>query len=159
MNRYASKILHSDAYFFQFMRAQVSSQLSTIVDFSITLLLALAFGVFYVIASFVGNVAGGVVNCILNYKWVFHSDDSNKGAVAARYLFVWVMSIVFNTVGIFILTESVRLMPSFRQWLMVNFSDYFIVAKVIVSLLVGFVWNFQMQRAFVYKKKAKKNEI
>ena len=56
-----------------FIRAQFSSQVASTTDFLVTILLVKLFGVYYVYATFTGSVCGGIVNCIINYKWTFKS--------------------------------------------------------------------------------------
>ena len=46
-----------------------------------------------------------IVNCAINYGWVFHAEDCKKTHVAVKYLFVWGGSIILNTWGTFALTE------------------------------------------------------
>ena len=136
---------------FQFLRAQLSSQLSTLLDFVVTILVRALFGMYYVGASFIGSVCGGIFNCIVNYKWVFHSRDKRKRYVAMKFLIVWIGSIFLNTGGTYLLTESLRKIPWVRDTLQYYFEDYFLVPKIIVAVLVGFLWNYQMQRLFVYR--------
>lgn len=56
---------------FMFIRAQFSSQVASATDFFITILLANLWNIYYVYATFVGSICGGIVNCIINYKWTF----------------------------------------------------------------------------------------
>ena len=59
--------------FFMFLRAQLSAQMATIADFLVTILLVRLFEVYYVYATLAGAVYGGIVNCVINYKWTFKS--------------------------------------------------------------------------------------
>lgn len=120
-----------------FLKAQLSAQTATIVDFSISLLLAELFGLWYVGASFLGALSGGMCNCVINYHWVFGSDGQLKRYVAIKYLLVWIGSILLNTGGTYLLTEIS--------------GHHFIFAKAIVSVAVALLWNYQLQRLFVYK--------
>ena len=88
-----------------FFKAQISAQFASFVDFLVTILLVKAFAVFYLYATFTGSVVGGIVNCAINYGWVFHAEDCKKTHVAVKYLFVWGGSIILNTWGTFALTE------------------------------------------------------
>ncbi|MBQ7441157.1 MAG: GtrA family protein, partial [Prevotella sp.] len=88
-----------------FCKAQLSAQIATVVDFTVTALLAELFGIWYLIATFVGALSGGVVNCIVNYHWVFKAQELKKQFVAIKYLFVWCGSILLNTAGTYVLTE------------------------------------------------------
>lgn len=137
--------------FFMFLRAQFASQIASITDFSITILAAYVFRFFYVYATFLGSVCGGIVNCIVNYKWTFKSYEVDKKAVAVKYLIVWICSIFLNTYGTYLTTELLKNVEWLREFLGHLFDDVFLVCKLFVSLLVGFLWNYNMQRLFVYK--------
>ena len=121
-----------------FCKAQLSSQVASIADFLFSLLLE-RLGMWYVYAAFAGAVCGGVVNCSVNYRWVFRSKGQKKKYVAVKYLLVWVGSILLNTAGTYALTELSGV--------------YFIFAKVVVAVIVGIAWNFQMQRLFVFRNR------
>lgn len=120
-----------------FCKAQMSAQLATLIDFTVSLLLAALFGMWYVAASFFGALSGGIFNCALNYRWVFHAVGLKKRAVALKYMLVWTGSILLNTGGTYLLTEAS--------------GQYFIFAKIVVSVAVALLWNYQMQRNFVYR--------
>lgn len=134
-----------------FFKAQVSAQLASVVDFFVTILLATFFHIFYLYATFLGSVAGGVVNCFINYRWVFHAEDCKKLHVALKYILVWGGSIALNTWGTFILTEWWTDMSWLNKVLGPYVDNVFIVAKGIVAVLVGFFWNYHLQRIFVYR--------
>ena len=68
-----------------FFKAQISAQFASFVDFLVTILLVKAFAVFYLYATFTGSVVGGIVNCAINYGWVFHAEDCKKTHVAVKY--------------------------------------------------------------------------
>ncbi len=110
--------------------------MATALDFGLAALLAQR-GVYYVVATFVGMVVGGTANCIFNYRHVFCS-HTNGCKVAARYTFVWLMSIVFNTLGTYVLTESI-----FGTRL-------FLAPKMIVAILVAIVWNYPLHKRYVF---------
>ena len=84
---------------FMFMRAQFSSQVASATDFLVTILLVKLFGIYYVYATFTGSICGGIVNCIINYKWTFKTKDCKKRHVMIKYLLVWIGSILLNTWG------------------------------------------------------------
>jgi putative flippase GtrA len=134
-----------------FLKAQLSAQVASIVDFCSTVFLVKFFGIYYLYATFTGSVAGGVVNCAINYGWVFHAEDCKKTHVAFKYFLVWSGSILLNTWGTFILTEWFTGMKLINHLLGYYVNDLFMLSKVIVSLLVGFFWNYCLQRFFVYR--------
>lgn len=134
-----------------FLKAQLSAQIASLVDFLITIFLVKLFEVFYLYATFTGSVIGGGVNCVINYRWVFHSKDCKKTHVALKYLFVWGGSILLNTWGTFALTEWFKGMTWVNGLLGYYVDDLFILSKIIVAVLVAFFWNYHLQRIFVYR--------
>lgn len=119
-----------------FAKAQCSAWVASCVDFGITLLLANVLGMWYAYATLLGAFSGGLVNCGINYRWVFHAIGLKKKYVALRYVFVWIGSIAFNTLGTWQLTELTGM--------------NYIISKTIVAVLVAVLWNYQMQRTFVF---------
>lgn len=134
-----------------FFKAQVSAQFASIVDFSVTILLATLFDVFYLYATFTGSVMGGVVNCFVNYRWAFHPKGVKKTHVAVKYLLVWGGNIFLNTWGTYLLTEWLTGMTWINDILGYYVDNVFIAAKVIVAVTVALAWNYHMQRVFVYR--------
>ncbi|MDL2224166.1 GtrA family protein [Bacteroidales bacterium OttesenSCG-928-M06] len=137
--------------FFMFLRAQFSSQIASLTDFAITILLHKLFNLYYVYATFIGALGGGIINCAINYKWTFKANTVKKRYVAIKYVLVWVGSIFLNTYGTYLSTELLSTSVFLRELLGHLFDDVFIVCKLIVSLLVGFLWNYNMHRLFVYR--------
>ena len=121
----------------KFTNAQASAIIATTVDFLLSLFAYEVCGINYVVSSFIGALSGGIVHCVVNYRWVFGSDGQHKRYVALKYLIVWTGSIVLNTAGTYLLTELT--------------GSYFIWSKAVVSVVVAFLWNYQMQRFFVYR--------
>ena len=134
-----------------FFKAQISAQFASFVDFLVTILLVKAFAVFYLYATFTGSVVGGIVNCAINYGWVFHAEDCKKTHVAVKYLFVWGGSIILNAWGTFALTEWLTGMTWVNGLLGYYIDNVFILSKIIVAVLVAFFWNYHLQRFFVYR--------
>ncbi|MCR4809655.1 MAG: GtrA family protein [Prevotella sp.] len=120
-----------------FCKAQLSAQVATLVDFSVSFILAAGMGVWYVTASFLGALSGGIVNCAVNYRWVFRAGMLKKRYVVLKYFVVWTGSILLNTLGTHLLTE----------WT----GQYFIFPKMVVAVSIALLWNYPMQRVFVYR--------
>ena len=128
----------------QFIRAQLSSASATGIDYVVTAALFQFCSVGYVWATLIGAMCGGIFNCVVNYKWTFRGSERSKRAIAMRYLIVWIGSIVLNTLGVSVVAP---LLASSSVGL-----GSLMSAKVIVSLLVGFFWNFLMQKNWVYRR-------
>ncbi len=127
-----------------------SAQMATIADFLVTILLVRLFEVYYVYATLAGAVYGGIVNCVINYKWTFKS-TGKKTNVAVKFILVWVCSIWLNTWGTYALTESLAKIPWVRDTLSQYFGDFFIIPKMAVAVIVALFWNYNMHRFFVYR--------
>lgn len=136
-----------------FVRAQFSSQISSLTDFTVTILLTNIFGVFYGNATLFGNISGGVVNCIINYKWTFKAQDSKIRDVAIKYVMVWLVNLFLNREGTVLVTELVMKWLPMESLPEIIANNVFLIPKIIVSLIVGFGWNYNMQRLFVYKNR------
>ena len=119
-----------------FTKAQCSASVATVADFALTIVLAKFCHMWYADATLLGAIFGGIVNCSINYRWVFHALDMKKKYVALRYLLVWIGSIALNTYGTYALTEASGM--------------NFVLSKAIVAVAVAVIWNYQMQRVFVF---------
>lgn len=119
-----------------FCKAETSAAVASAVDFAVTLILAELLGVWYGYATFIGALSGGVVNCSVNYRWVFTAQPMGKVQIAMRYLLVWVGSILLNTLFTYLVTEFVGIS--------------YIIAKVVVAVMVAILWNYKMQRSYVF---------
>lgn len=149
-----SRKMASEGGVFMFIRAQLSAQIATLVDFLVTILLVSLFDIYYVYATFIGAVYGGIVNGVVNYRWTFKATGCKKINVAIKFVMVWLCSIGFNTWGTYLLTEQLGRIPWVKHSLSLYFGDYFILSKVVVAIIVAICWNYNMQRWFVYRKTA-----
>lgn len=140
---------HSDGLICTFLRSIVSSQLASIVDLGLSFVLYAWCGFDALIATAVGAISGGAINCFVNYKFTFHADGCPWSAVIVKYTLVWVGSLLLNSFG----TDWLNYAFEHWAWLMtlgVTSKGCFAAARLIVSLLVSWFWNFLLQRHFVY---------
>ena len=127
-----------------FGKAETSAIVASAVDFSLSFFLVQAVGTWYALASFFGALAGGIVNCYVNYRWVFDKQKQRKPYLMLKYFVVWSISILLNTSGTWFFTELSG----------VNF----IIIKAIVAVVVAILWNYQMQRIFVFRNLRMRNK-
>lgn len=127
-----------------FGKAETSAIVASAVDFSLSFLLVQAVGTWYAQASFFGALAGGIINCYVNYRWVFDKQKQRKPYIVFKYFVVWSISILLNTSGTWFFTELSG----------VNF----IIIKAIVAVVVAILWNYQMQRIFVFRNLRMRNK-
>lgn len=147
----AGKILNSKNGFFTFVRAQFSSQISSQVDFLVSILCVNVFGLFFGLATLLGNIIGGLVNCFINYKWTFKAKGLYVPHVLIKFILVWIGSVFLNTQGTILFTKFVMKSIPLNNMPHIVVENVFLIPKIVVSITVGLVWNYNMQRIFVYK--------
>ena len=118
-------------------RSQIAAWTATIVDFC-TLILLVEFGhVWYVAATVSGAFCGAVVNFILGRHWSFEAAHEGVRGQAIRYAAVATVSLVLNSLGVYVLTEYAGL--------------HYTMSKAISALSVGILVNFPLHRRFVFR--------
>ena len=133
---------------FMFLRAQLSAQFATLADFILTYVCFEWLGIYYVLATSIGAITGGIINCVINYKWAFATKDCQFKWVFFKYILVWIGSFVLNVGGVFLLVELLQ----HHTYLWENASGfYLIIAKIIVSVIVSVGWNYVLHRYFVFQ--------
>ena len=147
----SAKAVSNKGGIFTFLRAQLSSLSASFTDNVVAIILVNIFHLHYIYATAIGLICGGITNCVVNYRWTFKAMDVKKRYVAIRYLMVWGGSAILNTSGIFLMTELLKKIPWVMGFSDILFKNVFLVSKIVVSLLVGFIWNYNMHRFFVYK--------
>ena len=120
-----------------FFRYNIVAILATVVDFLVFILLTEVFEVWYVVATFISAISGGIAAFILNRNWAFMSRDGHLSQQAKKYFFVWGSSILLNTSGLYLLVENTNIDA--------------VISKIIVSVIVGLGFNFLMNKFFVFK--------
>lgn len=133
---------------FTFIRSSLSSQIASWIDMGTSIGLV-ALGLSNWIATPIGAVLGGIVNCCINYRFTFRATSCSIKAVAVKYILVWVGSVIFNTVGTALLAQVLDRWHLLEAMGFTNVGS-FAAARVIVSLVVSLAWNFLMQKYFVY---------
>lgn len=144
------KLLKSDSLVFTFLRSVVSSQAASWVDLGLGFILFSFLDLQPWLSSGLGAIAGGVINCIINYHFTFHASQLPWRSVVVKYVMVWIGSIVLNSSG----TELLYALFSSWDWLKnLGFrpDGYYAAARLLASLLVSWFWNFLLQRNFVYR--------
>ena len=117
-----------------FLRAQLSAQFATLADFILTYVCFQWLGIYYVIATSIGAITGGIVNCVINYKWAFATKDCQFKWVFFKYILVWVGSFLLNVGGVYLLVELLK----HHTYLWERASGfYLIIAKIIVAHAMG----------------------
>ena len=120
-----------------FLKANISSSIASFFDYLITILLVRFFRIDVVVASATGTVCGGIMNFMIGRTWVFESKKRKVQQQAVRYTMVWTGNLFLNTGGVFLFTKVLKI--------------HYVVSKLVVSLLVGFCYNYTLQKNYVFK--------
>ncbi len=144
------KLLTSNNFIITYLRSMVSSQAASWVDYVVCFLLFALTGLGSFWATAAGAFCGGVVNCIINYKFTFRAEGCDWRAVVVKYAVVWCGSLLLNSYG----TEWFYGVVMNWQWIQsFNLPEnvYFIGSRLFISLMVSWFWNFLLQRYVVYR--------
>lgn len=145
-------LLKSESIVTTFLRSVVSSQAASWVDLGLGFVLFAFLNFPPWLSTGIGAIAGGIINCIINYKFTFRVKDVPWKAVIVKYFMVWIGSILLNAWG----TQFVYYLLQNWTWLeTIGFKPdgYYAAARIGVSLIVSWAWNFMLQRNFVYRNR------
>ena len=118
------------------LRHQMGAVAATVVDYSVMIVLVSGFGAAPAVGTAVGAASGGVLNFVLGRRWIFRSTAAAAGGQAGRYAMVSLGSLILNTCG-------VQALAGILQY-------PYVAARLAVSFCVSVLWNFPMQRKFVF---------
>jgi putative flippase GtrA len=119
-------------------KVQLSSVVATGVDFLLTILFGGFLELWYLAATMLGTISGGIVQFYLSRNWVFSAQEGKIGPQAVRYGAIWVGSLLLNGGGVYILTYFLSF-------------DY-LAGKIVVSVLLGCTYNYLLQSHFIFKQ-------
>ena len=123
-----------------FVRYNVAAVTATATDFLLLTFCTEVLNIYYVISTAIGATAGALVSFSLGRNWAFDNKDGGIFGQMSRFIITNLGSIVLNTIGVYLFTEVIA-------------SNHYLVSKIIVAILVGFGFNFPMQRYFVFRHK------
>jgi putative flippase GtrA len=119
-----------------FRRSTLTSLLTTALDFGTLVGLTELAHVNYVVATWVGTVVGSLANFLINKLWAFDARAIPAGPAMARFVVVQLGASALHTLGVWALTHFARV-P-------------YPVSKLAVAATVYLVWNFPLNRRFVF---------
>lgn len=144
------RFIKSDLLIFTFIRSIVSSQAASWADMAIGFVLFSVVGLSTFISTAIGAISGGILNCLINYKFTFHAKNCSWRAVSVKYTFVWIGSVLLNSLGTDFLYQVLKMWNWLEQIGFTN-DGFYAVARLSTSLFVSLAWNFVLQRNFVYR--------
>jgi putative flippase GtrA len=121
-----------------FLRAQAASFAGSVVDFGTLFILTEGFKFYYMVGVVSGAILGAVANFTLGRYWSFKATKDGAPGQAFRYFIVALGSLILNSSGVYIITEYLHI----PYW----------ISKIVTSFFVGVVYNYFMQKNFVFRK-------
>lgn len=152
LHKVTEQLLHDDGVVFTLLRSGASSQLCGWVDMLVSFVLFAFCDMTPWMSTATGAFVGGVFNCIINYRFTFHARDVAWRAVITKFIFVWIGSLLLNSFGTQILYYLVRDWHWLKTTMGLGDDAIFLAARLFVSLVVSLVWNFLLQRNFVFRQ-------
>lgn len=144
-----NKIIHGKGIF-MFLRSVMTSQVSSYVDYFIGFVFYAWVGLGSGIATSIGATAGGIVNCLINYKFTFKIRECSYMAIGIKFFLIWLGSMLLNSFGTAGLTHILENSSTLDA---MNMADNlrFTIARLTVAIIVSVFWNFLLQRFFVFR--------
>lgn len=118
-------------------RHQLSSLLGSAVDYAVMILLVSAIGLGPVTGTVIGAACGAVTNFLLNRHFTFKATDQRARGQMLRYVLVSGASCGWNALG--------------EHLFAVELGIQYIVARLIVGLITGLLWNYPLHRYWVFR--------
>jgi putative flippase GtrA len=120
-----------------FIKAQASALIASLLDFITTIFLTEVIDCWYLIASIIGTILGGVTNFMISRRWVFTQGEKEIPEQILKYMVVWIGYLLLNALGVYVITH----------YLNVNY----VISKMAVSIILGTTYNYFLQKRFVFK--------
>ncbi|HEY5464366.1 MAG TPA: GtrA family protein [Hanamia sp.] len=121
---------------FTVLKANVASLVASAFDYGVTIIAVQFFSVNVVIAGIIGTVCGAIIHFIIGKHWVFVAHQLKSSGQAKKYFLIWLGNLALNATGMYVFTK-----------MGVNY----IVTKVGTSILVGWAYNYPLQKGYVFK--------
>jgi len=120
------------------VRHQLGSFVSGLVDFATMIALVRTLALAPALATAGGAAIGAVTNFLLGQRVIFADASGSTAGQALRYVLVSGTSLLLNAAGEYVLTAGMRMQ--------------YVLARAFVALAVSLLWNFPMQRYFVFRR-------
>jgi putative flippase GtrA len=119
-------------------RHQLGALAATTVDFAAMIALVECLGLSPVTSTAISASLGGITSFVLGRVWIFRRHSGHWAAQATRYAVVSGASAGLNALGEHLLHDLAGLQ--------------YVWARLLVSVAVSLLWNFPMQRGFVFRE-------
>lgn len=120
-----------------FLKYNAVAMTATAVDFMFLVFFTEVLGFWYLLSAIIGSTIGGIVAFLLERNWTFKKNDGVIRKQALRYLFIWLSSLLLNTVFLYLFVDI--------------FQIQYIFSRVIVAVLVSVTFNFFTHKYYIFK--------
>jgi putative flippase GtrA len=119
-------------------RHQVGAAVATAIDFATMIFCVERLGLSPTAATAIAAALGAITNFTLGRAWIFRRHTGHWAWQATRYAVVSAASAGWNTLGEHLVHDVAHVQ--------------YVAARAIVSVLVSLLWNFPMQRRWVFRE-------
>lgn len=119
-----------------FIKTQAALIVGSLADFCTTFLLVDILHCWYIAGSAAGNITGAAFQFLLSSQWVFVNNGKNTKLRLTRFIVMWLGSLILFAIGVYVLTHYVGL--------------YYLLSKLIVSVLLGTTYTYLLSKKFVF---------
>jgi putative flippase GtrA len=132
---------------FVFGKAQFSAFIGGITDYTIMVFLTEVFHIHYTFSIVIGGIIGAVINFSLNKAWTFRVKSIPYKNTLKKQLFKFIV-VAINSI----------LLKSSGTYLVTTFLGFnYKISRILIDLFVSIVFNYNLQKYWVFKKKIKVN--
>ncbi|SRR5579883_452933 len=121
-------------------RHQMGSAVASAIDFCAMILCVEALRLSPVLGTAVGATLGAATNFGLGRMWIFRLQTGHPAPQALRYGLVSAASAGWNSLGEHVMHDRAHLQ--------------YVLARALVALAVSLLWNFPLQRRFVFRERS-----
>lgn len=120
-----------------FLKSQASSFIATGVEYGTLTSWVEFLHFYYPFGVALGAMTGAITNFTISRYWAFKAGSAPVGPQILKYVVVSAGSMALNTGGVYLVTEYLHI--------------YYLFSTMAVGLIVGFVYNYPLQKYWVYK--------
>ena len=96
LKKFRYNLVHDNGFIFTLLRSGASSQICGWIDMIVSFVLFAFCNLTPWLSTALGALVGGIFNCIINYRFTFHSEGLEWRPVIVKFMFVWVGSLLLN---------------------------------------------------------------
>lgn len=120
-----------------FLKYNMVALIATSVDFVTLIFLTECLNVWYLLSAISGSTLGGILAFVLERRWTFQKTNDIIYKQAIRFVLVWFVSILLNTVLLYLFVDFLNIQ--------------YIISRIIVAGLVSVTFNFFTHKYFIFK--------